>query len=197
MGAANVPILDKRNKGEYLDALEKIDYWQFIQSADYHYFISRILFLHHILEYSLFSGYQCIENYLKAYLKHKGLIPPNSHDLRELLRRCRDVKQSVVDTFIHSDNITIIIAKYEPFYELARYPVQKQHPKGGYAFVIPDDIYILDYFVMRMRELLAIPANTWDILKDGHYSLYQCQQSFPDFYNFFFVNNINFADRKS
>lgn len=168
----------------------------FRQSADYHYFISRILFLHHILNYSQFSGHQCIENYLKAYLKYKEQIPPNTHDLQKLLRYCR-AEEPVADSFINNDNIEIIIAKYEPFYELARYPVQKQHPKDGYAFLIPDDIFILDYFVMRMREILAIPANTWDVLKDGHVNLFQCQQNFPNFYNFFFVDNINFTEKNS
>ncbi len=196
IGAANMPVLDKRGKEDYLDTLEKTEYWRFVQSGDYHYFISRVLFLHHILEYSLFSGYQCIENYLKAYLKHKGLVPPNSHDLRDLLKQCRGIKQPVVDTFIHGENISTVIAKYEPFYELARYPVQRQLPKGGYAFLIPDDIYVLDYFVMKMRELLDIPGNTWDILKDGHFSLFQCQQFYPDFYNIFFLDNINFTEKR-
>lgn len=195
-GIGNVPKLDKRTKNEYRDALNKIEYWQFVQSADYHYFISRILFLHHILEYSQFSGYQCIENYLKAYLKHKGNIPPAIHDLRELHRRCLDVNQSAIDDFIHNDNITIIISKYEPFYELARYPVQRQLPKAGYAFIIPNDIYILDYFVMKMREILVIPKNTWDILMDGHHDLFRCKSLFPDFYNSFIEDNINFIQRK-
>jgi HEPN domain-containing protein len=173
----------------------KIEYWYFVQSADYHYFVSRILFLRHVTEYSQFSGYQCIENYLKAYLKYKEQIPPNSHDLQELLRLCR-AEDLVADSFINGDSISIIIAKYEPFYEVARYPVQKQRPKSGYAFLIPDDIFILDYFVMKMREVLSIPANTWDILKNGHYSLFQCQQLYPGFYGIFFSDNINFTEKR-
>ena len=173
-------------------AIKKIEYWHFIQSADYHYFISRILFLHHIPEYSFFCGEQCIENYLKAYLKYKNQNFPLEHDLRELLKRCRKVKTNV-DDFIQNDKISLVISKFEPFYELPRYPVQKKRPKDGLVFWFPDDIYILDYFVMKMRELLTIPSNTWDILKKGHYRLNECKQEFPNFYNTFFFNNINFS----
>jgi HEPN domain-containing protein len=194
-GGGNVPIYNKKNKKDYRNALNKIDYYNFVQSADYHYFISRILFLHYITDYAQFSGYQCIENYLKAYLKFKGEVPPDKHDLQLLLQLCR--AKGPIAPFINSDNIVIIIAKYAPFYELARYPVQHEHPKSGYALVIPDDIYILDYFVMKMREILVVPTNTWDIFKDGHFKLHQCQQNFPDFYNTFFENNINFTERKS
>jgi hypothetical protein len=67
---------------------------------------------------------------------------------------CR-TKETDINSFINDDKVSIIIAKYGPFYELARYPVHKQHPKNGYAFLIPDDVYILDYFVMKMREILS------------------------------------------
>lgn len=193
-GAGNVPVLNKRTKNEYQEALENVEYWNFVQSADYHYFISRILILHHIREYSQFSGYQCIENYLKAYLKYKGQIPPKSHDLQELLQLCRE-NETELGSFIHGDRISVVIAKYEPFYELARYPVQKHHPKNGYVLLVPYDIYVLDYFVMRMREILPIPTNTWDILKNGHYSLHQCQRMCPDFYQMFLADNINFREK--
>ena len=131
---------------------------------------------------------------LKAYLKFKEQVPPNSHDLQELLQLCR--AKEATTSFINGDHISIIIAMYEPFYELARYPVQKRRPKSGYAIIIPSDIYILDYFVLKMREILAIPKHTRDILKDGHYSLFLCQQNFPNFYNAFFDNNINFTGNK-
>ena len=192
IGAGNVPSIEELEREDYREAVEKTEYWSYVQSADYHYFISRILFLHHITSYSYFCGHQCLENYLKAYLKFKNQHPPNEHILRNLLGRCRSISPSS-DSFIHGENISIIVAKYEPFYELARYPVQKKRPKSGYAFLIPDDIYVLDYFVMKMRQILSIPDNTWDILKHGHYDLHQCQRSFPSFYNLFFANNINFA----
>jgi HEPN domain-containing protein len=191
LGASNVASLKQLDGEQYKEARERVEYWHYLQSADYHYFISRLLFLHHITEYSFFSGHQAIENYLKAYLKWKKELPPNSHNLSMLLQKCRACAPET-DAFIHEDRAPIILAKYEPFYELARYPVQKRRPKGGYAFLIPDDVYVLDYFVLRMRRILSIPDNTWDILKDGHYALYDCQRLFPDFYGLFFANNINF-----
>ena len=191
---SNIAKLNKRKNEEYREILEKIDYWHFIQSADYHYFISRILYLHHIGEYSQFCGYQCIDNYLKAFLKYKNQVPPSSHDLQKLLELCRS-EEHTADSFINNDYISIIIEKYIPFYELARYPVQKKLPKDGYSFLFPDDIYILDYFVMKMRETLTIPSNTWDILVKGHYRLFLCQEKFPDFYKSFLMNNINFIKK--
>ena len=193
IGAGNVPLLEELDKKEYKAAVEKIDYWRYIQSADYHYFVSRLLFLHHIIEYSNFCGHQCIENYLKAYLKYMKIVPPNWHSLKKLAERARDVSAEA-DDFISSDRLSVIIAKYEPFYELARYPVQKKRPKSGYAFIYPYDIYILDYFVLKMRQMLSIPDNTWDILKDGHYKLEQSKRNTPDFYKLIFANNINFGD---
>jgi len=188
-----VASLEKINNDVYQDDVEKIDYWRYVQSADYHYFISRVLFHHHIGEYSNFSGHQCLEIYQKAYLKYKNQSPPNSHDLFKLLERCKSIAPNS-NVFIHSDELSVIVKKYAPFYELARYPVQKQRPKKGqYMNIFPDDIYLLDYFVMRMREILTIPSNTWDILKDGHYNLYQTKELFPSFYNTFFEGNINFT----
>jgi len=194
--SSRAPSLGNLHGKEYRDAVEKIEYWRFIQSADYHYFVSRILYLHHILTYSQFCSQQCIENYLKAYLKFKNKPHQNSHNLTALLASCRDIAP-VSDTFIKSDRIATIISMYEPFYELARYPVQKTRPKGTYCLVTPGDIYILDYFVMKMREILAIPGNTGDILKKGHESLISCQTFYPKFYSVFFEDNINFVKRKS
>ena len=192
IGAANVASLEECDKRQYRDAVERIDYWRYVQSGDYHYFISRILFLHHIPEYSFFAGHQCIENYLKGYLKRQNQVPPDWHRLHRLLAKCRE-SADPSDSFVHDDRASVIVAKYEPFYELARYPVQKRAPKGGYAYLFPDDIYVLDYFVLRMRRMLPIPGNTWDILKDGHFGLYHCQKDFPDFYGLFAADNINFA----
>ncbi len=195
IGAANMPSLGTRDNDDYRLAVERLEYWEFIQSADYHYFTARVLFLHYITEYSQFCAYQCIENYLKAFLKYEQQIPPKSHDLQELLRRCRATEPSS-ESFVHTNNILTIIAKFEPFYEYARYPVQKLYPKTPYGFLIPDDIYVLDYFVMKMREILSIPSSTWDILKDGHLSLHLCQKHSPDFYSIFFDNNLNFPENK-
>ena len=193
-GVANVPILKRRKNDEYHEKLEKTYYWDFIHSADYHYFVSRVLFLHYVALYAQFSAYQCVENYLKAYLKYHERVPPNSHNLQELLKLCHDQERSG-ESFITSDNLSIIITKYEPFYELPRYPAQKQLPEKGYSFLIPDDIYILDYFVMRMRQILPVPTNASDIFRATHFELHLCQQNCPNFYSTFLANNINFVEK--
>ena len=56
----------------------------------------------------------------------------------------------------------------------------------------PDDIYILDYFVYRMRGLFDIPDDRWDLTKEGLASLQQTKEMFPGFYSLLTVNNINF-----
>ena len=192
-GAGNVPSFIKREKEEYKEAVKKIGYWPYAQSADHHYFVARLLYLHHIFEYSCFCSHQCVENYLKSYLKLKKQVPPNIHDLDKLVKQCRNLTLPS-DSFIHSDNLSIVISMYKPFYEFPRYPVQKGRPKPPYAFLFPNDIYVLDYFVLKMRELISIPNNTWDILKQGHFSLFHCKRLSPNFYNLFFSHNINFTD---
>ena len=192
---ANVPLLESVSEIDYQVAIKKTDYWRFIQSADQHYFMARVLDLHNIFEYSRFCGYQCIENYLKAYLKYKGVIPPKTHKLStNLLVKCRDITPS--DNFIHSEFILIIIKLYEPFYELARYPVQNTRPDQGHYTGSSEDIFTLDYFVLKMREILSVPENTWDIVRNGHVNLHSCHEFYPEFYNVFFFRNINFIGRK-
>jgi HEPN domain-containing protein len=195
IGAANVPVLGELTKAEYKDAVRNTEYWRYSQSADYHYFVSRVLFVQHVTEYGLFAGHQCVENYLKGYLKARGSLPENTHKLADLLGAARSLGLAA-DTFIHEKRASIIVAKYEPFYELARYPVQRSRPKGGYALIVPDDIFLLDYFVLRMREMLSIPTNTWDILSDGHFNLEMCKDNNPALYNLLFWNNINFPETK-
>jgi hypothetical protein len=98
-----------------------------------------------------------------------------------------------VDPFITSTHIEVIIQKFDPFNELARYPVQRTRPEGGkYMYIYPDDIFVLDYFVYRMRETLSVPDNTWDILQEGHYHLQMCMEEHPEFYSTFKISNINF-----
>lgn len=196
--AAIMPILEKVS--DFLDRAERIKYWRYIDSADYHYFVARILFLRMVYEYSFFSGFQCIENYLKSFLKYGGAAVPIKHTLGELLELCRGVVQLKPD-FIHSRYIGLIIRRFESFYEIGRYPVQKIRPKRGVrAFSYPEDIYVLDYFVYQMRRILTIPEteNMWDMFgqgkRAGHFQLYNCMRNFPEFYNLVKWNNINFPD---
>lgn len=189
----NVPEFESVAKQDYKSRVANIDYWYFIQHADQHYFVARILFIHHVIEYSFFAAQQCVENYLKAYLKFRKTIPPDTHDLKTLLDQCRRSSHTL-EPFITSTHIEMIVQLFNPFNELARYPIQKNRPKDGqYLLMYPTDIFNLDYFVYRMREILSIPTNTWDILRNGLQQLVSCQEECPDFYSVFRNDNINFS----
>jgi HEPN domain-containing protein len=191
--ALNVPQFETLAKQDYKSRVANIDYWHFIQHADQHYFVARILFMHHVVEYSFFCAQQCVENYLKAYLKYHTTIPPDTHDLQTLLDQCRKLSHTL-ELFITSTHIEIIVQLFNPFNELARYPIQRKRPKDGqYVVTHPTDIFNLDYFVFRMREILSIPTNTWDILRDGLQQLYTCQEEYPEFYALFKADNVNFT----
>jgi len=91
IGAGNLPLFEELPDDEYREIVDSLDYWRFVQSADHHYFISRILFLRQIYDYSMFCGYQCIENYLKGYLRYKNQHTPKSHNLDKLVNLCRKI----------------------------------------------------------------------------------------------------------
>jgi len=186
--AANITRNEPVPKSIYEQKKKMIGFEYFILSADSSYFVSRFLFFNGLVEYSFFSGQQCIENYLKAYLKFSNKYPKEDlHDLSELLELCRNAGK---DDFINSARANIIIERFNPFYEIARYQVQRNfRPKGGkYMFLFPDDIYPLDYFVFKMRELLPYPKNMWNVLKEG-----RPLEILNDVAaSFFKENNINF-----
>lgn len=165
-GMANISV--KESNQNYEQDRKRIEYQYFISAGDYHYFIARVLFLNMIGEYAFFCGQQCIENYLKAYLKFTNHFPKKDyHDLNVLLSLCRDIDTK--NEFINSERVNTIIVRFNSFYELARYPVQKSsRPKNGqYAFLFPDDIKPLDYFVYQMRKIMPYPNNMFDLLKKG------------------------------
>lgn len=190
-GYANLP--QKEILPDYQQRVDCIDYQYFIGCADMHYFISRQLYLHFIGVYAYFCAHQCVENYLKGFIKFIGVTPPNSHILKELLIICKDKTKETDFQFIHCDNISTILDTYEPFYELARYPVQHVRPQSGrYAMIYPSGIEVLDYFVYRMRDFLPKNEKGWDIIKDGLPDLLLCKENRPDFYSEFKKNNINF-----
>jgi len=194
-GVHNLPTTEKINKQLYNESVNDVDYWRFVEAADQHYFVSRILFLNHVYDYSCFCAQQCVENYLKAYLQYKQQTVPKTHDLFLLVEQCRDENGSD-DVFIASHHLSAIVQKYDPFYEWARYPVQNVRPKVPFGHFYPDDIFVLDYFVLKMREILKNSNDNWDIFKDGHFSLRHSQNKSPEFYDVFFAKNINFMNRE-
>ena len=87
-GSTNLP--QKEVILDYKKRVQNIDYQYYLKNADMHYFISRQLFRHYLGEYAYFSAHQCVENYLKGFLKFIGETPPNSHILKDLLMICKN-----------------------------------------------------------------------------------------------------------
>ena len=191
-GAANLPVFEDAGQS-YAARIASSDWVPFVHQADYHYFVARILFLQHILEYSLFASHQCIENYLKGFLRLRDQPPTGHHRLSHLVGEARRVSLTA-DSFVRSNYLDTIASKFDPFYEMPRYPVQRTKPKDGYAVFYPADVFVLDYFVLRMREILHLPKPGWDILTDqGSFFLQQCQMNAKEIYDLFFLWNISFS----
>jgi hypothetical protein len=188
--AGNMPDFQPIIKTSYKSKMNKIGFEEFVRYADHHYFVSRTLFMNFIFGYSFFSAYQCIENYLKAFLKSKGHIPPKIHPLTQLLSVSKNIA-SLNDEFINSDEISTIIYKFEPFYEFPRYPISNNE-FTPHAFLHPDDIYLLDYFVLKFRELLFSSDNILDIENSLSTFILICRKNSPEFYKTFLFHNINF-----
>lgn len=175
------------------DEIKKTPYHEYIVFADYHYFVSRILFMNFLDFYSYFSGQQCIENYLKAFIRFRHKTPKRTHCLSELLNTCKENALGK-EEFLYSDDISTIIYKYEPFNEMPRYPVSKTRTYG-FVTSFPEDIFILDYFVYKFREIMPFPERGRDILKGDHLYLTDCKKQSPFLYKVFLDNNINYQNQ--
>ena len=182
---------------EFNKGREKSTYLDFISFGNYHYFVSRILSMSRIYQYALFTGQQCIENYLKSIILYKQKEFPITHNLKTLLEYCKKNYSMKEASFIHSEYLRLIIKKYDPFYEISRYPIPKAVKVKGesYAYMDGDEQY-LDYFVYKIREIIELPKKGWDIFSEqGHYLLGSCKKMNPEIYSLFLINNINF-DKK-
>lgn len=190
-GAGNIVPNEEMDKAAYSEKLGEIGYQYYIMFGDDHYFVSRVLFMNFVFDYSYFSGHQCIENYLKGFIKSKNEVPPLTHSLLDLHTKCREIAYDN-DEFIRSEELATIIYRYSPFYTLPRYPVSRTK-WVGIASTHPDDIYLLDYFVLRFRKMLPLPENMGDILKGDDIHAFLCKEYSPSFYNSFLDRNINFS----
>lgn len=190
-GVGNIVPNEVVDKVTYLEKLGEIGYQYYLLFGDSHYFVSRVLFMNFVFDYSYFSGHQCIENYLKGFIKSKGDTPTLSHSLSDLHTRCIEVA-STKDSFIFSEEISTVIYKYEPFYTLPRYPVTRTK-WVGISTCHPIDVYILDYFVLKFRQMLPLPKNMSDILKGNDINGSLCKEFAPNFYTSFLDRNINFS----
>lgn len=185
-----------KDKTLYKKTLQNIDGNSYFQRGDLHYFVARILLINSVFEYGYFAGQQCVENYLKGFLKDSLKNPPKqTHDLIDLLNEAKTVTSNL-NSFIHSDYIEVIVGKFNPFYEFARYPVQISKPANGqYIMNSVFEVRMLDYFIYRIREVIKPLNDSWDILSDqGHFHLTLCKEMHPDFYQLFFQDNINFRN---
>jgi HEPN domain-containing protein len=190
-GAVNIATTEVDRKA-YQTRLAQLPWPNFVQSADYSYFAARTMLSAGVHLYGLFCAHQCVENYLKALIKRHSNETPQSHRLQDLLGLARQTCGT--GSFLASEYAEAICLKYEPFYEIARYPAQIARPKNGmYAWFSGIDEQILDYFVHRMRQELPLPDNSWDILSArGHMDLQLVQEHHPDLYRRFTDGNLNF-----
>lgn len=190
-GVSNIVPSEKIDNVLYSQKREELHYQDYIMFGDRHYFVSRVLFMNFVFDYSYFSGQQSIENYLKGFIKSKGNAPDQKHSLKDLLRTCREIACGK-DEFIWSNEISTIIYRYEPFYTLPRYP-DSQTKWVGISSTYPDDIFLLDYFVLRFRQLLPLSQNTGDLLKGNDIFAFLCKRHSPSFYECFLDGNINMS----
>ncbi len=195
-GTLNASYTEKLGGTEYEAKKKDLDFSYFLSKGDLHYFVARILFIGGgIVPYSFFCTQQCIELYLKGYLQYKKVSFEETHDLHTLLSKCKTV--SIEDAFIISQELEIILNRFNAFNEYARYPVTKKRPRNGkYISFFPDDIKIVDYFIYKMREIMPYPKNMHDILKDGKISPLFDPTGFglqqQKFTELFMYENINF-----
>ena len=192
-GMANLADVDV-NRQRYLTQLESAPWEHFVQKADYSYFVARTLLSQNVHLYGLFCAQQCVETYLKAFLRKSGAAIPQLHRLNDLLIASGKVCHKS-RSFFDSPHAEAICRRYDPFYEIARYPVQISRPVDGkYVWMSGMDEQFLDYFVYRMRKILEVQPGSWDILgSQGHEDLHLVKELHPDFYRLFTTNNLNFA----
>lgn len=154
-----------------------------------HYFIARVLWVSKIEHYAKFCAYQAIENYLKAFIKLKGGSFKDTHDLYQLRRMCQELDSS--NTFFHGTKMTLCIDMYRPFYEITRYPIGRKYPGESYSWNTYD-IFVLDYFVFKIREFFPkSETNNSDLLQGGHFWLQQHLDSGLSLNDRFKHENIN------
>ncbi len=192
-GALNIASTEK-GRSRFKQEMATVKWNRFVQSADYHYFVGRILLSQQVHLYGLLCAHQCVENYLKAYLAFRTVPIDPVHELLKLLKKARDNTPDS-ESFLRSDDAETICEKFEPFYEIGRYPVQVTRPKDGKYVVMPSvELAVLDYFVFQIRRVLVLPPRSWDLLSEmGHIELQVVKELRPEFYAIFQEGNINCA----
>ena len=189
----SVPTLEKLTREQFKQEAATVDYTSYVSSAHFHYQVARLRFIFQMHGYALFCSQQTVETYLKAYLKKENVEPPMSHSLEDLLGLCRSLGNR--PAFIDSPYIEIIVQKFDPYNEVARYPVQRTRPEflKGWFSVFPEDMHILDYFIYKMREVIQLPDSNLDLFKSGvHIQCPRLREDFPYVWGKLTEENINF-----
>jgi len=167
--------------------------WEnFVERADEHYFVARVLFSQWLPRYGSLCAQQCVENYLKAYMRASGRPAELGHRLTDLLQSISAWADEA--SFLRTDYLTTICNRYDPFYEVARYPVHKTGPKNAYGFISGDgtDESILDYFVYKMREELGRLVSIGHLDPPGRaFFLGQAREHRPALHQMFEADNLN------
>ncbi|EKS9840561.1 HEPN domain-containing protein [Burkholderia cepacia] len=189
----NMPSITEKSKPDYIQAKENASAADYLMFAEEHYAISRLLFHFGQWEYGFYCGQQMIETYLKAYIKEKGEIPKDTHDLRNILETCKALDRT--QPFINGEHIEVIVDMFNPFNEFPRYPVFKKGPPGGVGTMYPHNVHTLDYFALKMRELVPTPENRSSLFTGNHFKLHQLKNDFPHIYQMITDNNINFPNQ--
>lgn len=187
----NLPTLEERCGLDYQTRKASLQYADYLLYAEQHYAIARILCQSRVWVYGFFCAQQAVETYLKAYLKMHGSEPKNTHDLSKLLQTCRALKRG--DDFIDGAHIEIVVSMFDAYNEVGRYPVHKRGPAGTMGATFPHDLYAMDYFVYKLRELVPTPANHSSLFSNTHVFLSRMQHLQPETYRLITADNINFG----
>ena len=188
--APNLPTVERSPTAAFYQEVAAATHLCYVRSGEKNYAVARLLSELQVFDYAMFCGQQSVENYLKAYIKSLGKQPSATHSLAGLLSECRDGMGA--DSFLASDAAETIAQVFDPFNEIARYPVHRTGPKGrAWTLFYPDDMYILDYFVFRMRELLPVPENQSTLFRSRHGVLGGLRKEHPEVFALIWRKNIN------
>jgi HEPN domain-containing protein len=156
----NIPSLLSRERKDFERLQNEGEYVSFVDSAFDHYLSARVLFSYHHYWYALFCAQQTVETYLKGFLRYRNASVPTSHKLMELLDRCREHADG--SQFILGKPMEATARKFEPYNEIGRYPIARLGPPGALSCVMPETMWVLDYFVYRMRNEIPVPQRRAD-----------------------------------
>ena len=191
-GHDNIAETEKRGGKLFEASMDTCPWENWMERGNYSYFVSRILLSQRIYLYGRFCAHQMIEAYIKAFLKFKNAQVPKLHSLEKLLSEAQKIDRDG-SSFFHSEEAETACLIFEPFYEIARYPVQITRPRDGkYIWISGIDEQILDYFSYQVRQLMQISEEEWHAYFKSR-ELYMAHEYNPDFHRIFTCNNLNFS----